>query len=494
MTAVLRGPADPDAFRVKVGRYKERWYHDPLPACPIAPATEDAWPSASAVKGAWPKYLTTWAAREAATCAVNDANIWKPMPTPAAVEYIAKASDRTRDRSAQRGTAIHSILENLLLGRQVPDLLMLEAADWVPAIKAFVEECRPELLLSEAVCISRSLGVGGTADAGLRIKGRNYFVDFKSRALDKSGRGKHEAYDDEAAQLGLYTQPDAYMIVDVDGRPARQRLPEFDGGLIITIAPDGYVLHPVELGEAQALARSLHGFWLAMRTSPVGKPVYLSAEAPASAGQGGGGQAPAESRAVVVDAAPAPVLRSAIDRVRLNRINIRTRIGELDQDAVIRLRAELDKSRLTTLDEVTDDELETYVACLRRVETSADLDDDDPFVGLPGPDGPIQPKAKPDDELLTLIEKLATNEDQVADLTDGLDRGVIGVAYTPAGAPCLATTPLAETAVLFMQGTKAKALTAAKALAKAAGTPAPRSVAQALEDPLIAARLARRAS
>jgi hypothetical protein len=38
--SILKGPADADHFRVKVGRYGDRWYTDPLPACGIAPASD----------------------------------------------------------------------------------------------------------------------------------------------------------------------------------------------------------------------------------------------------------------------------------------------------------------------------------------------------------------------------------------------------------------------------------------------------------------------
>ena len=34
---MIRSPADPDAFRVKVGRYGDRHYHDPLPDDTEAP-------------------------------------------------------------------------------------------------------------------------------------------------------------------------------------------------------------------------------------------------------------------------------------------------------------------------------------------------------------------------------------------------------------------------------------------------------------------------
>lgn len=39
---VLLGPADPDNYRTKVGRYKDRWYVDPLPGDAVASASDAA--------------------------------------------------------------------------------------------------------------------------------------------------------------------------------------------------------------------------------------------------------------------------------------------------------------------------------------------------------------------------------------------------------------------------------------------------------------------
>ena len=43
---------NPDDFRVAVGRFKERWYHDPLPSCAIAEQSDWQGPSISTVKKA----------------------------------------------------------------------------------------------------------------------------------------------------------------------------------------------------------------------------------------------------------------------------------------------------------------------------------------------------------------------------------------------------------------------------------------------------------
>lgn len=267
----LHGPADADVFRVKVGRYGDRWYHDPLPSCPLAEATSDAWPSASTIKKAWPKFLTAWAASETAKYAVEHREEWERLDRDAAVAVVAKAPDRTRDNAAGRGTLIHGALETLGAGL-VPDRFVFRDVElWLPAIEALVAEVDPTWELSEAVVISRTLGIGGTLDAVWQIDGKRYLVDFKSRAEGKVGN----AYDDEGIQLGLYAHAD-YAIVERDGQALRQPLGDLDGGLIVTLAPEGYRLHPVDIEEAKAGAEVLRRFWQ-VQTDPriIGKPVQL---------------------------------------------------------------------------------------------------------------------------------------------------------------------------------------------------------------------------
>lgn len=267
---VLRGPADADHFRVKVGRYGDRWYHDPLPACDVAPACTDEWPSVSIVKNAWPKFLTSWAASEAAKYAADNLSTLAQLDRAAVIALVSKAHDRSRDGAASRGTAVHAIVEALSEGREPDPLIEAECADWSEAARKVVADIEPEWLLSEAVVINRQLGCGGTLDAVWRISGKTYVVDFKSRAV-----GKHGAYQDEAAQLGAYASA-GYCIVERDGRAARQRLPHIDAGLIVSICPDGYRLYPIDIDAAREDFAVLRGFWQRMQDSkPIGKPIVL---------------------------------------------------------------------------------------------------------------------------------------------------------------------------------------------------------------------------
>lgn len=302
---MLRGPADADAFRVKVGRYGDRFYHDPLPSCPVADATDEVWPSVSAVKNAWPKYLTAWAAQEVATFAVDNLATVAKLERPAAIALLAKAHERSRDSAAGRGTAVHAILEAKGEGTPTPTWAAVDAGEWAEAAESLVTDLRPEWVLSEAVVINRRLGVGGTFDAVWRVNGAAYLVDFKTRKA-----GKHGAYDDEGAQLGAYASGD-YVIVERDGRAVRMPMPELAGAFVVSITPEGYRLFPVDIPTATELFQDLRRFWQAKQHSPIGKPVVLHSEEEGAVVGAAGGATPAvhvtNTTAPSADVLPLPV-------------------------------------------------------------------------------------------------------------------------------------------------------------------------------------------
>ena len=124
---MLRGPAHPEQFRQQIGRYGDRHYVDNLPGdaihVPAAPRT--VLPSISVIKQAYPKFLTDWAAQAAATYAVEHSAAWMLLKDDEAIDLIAKAAIRARDRAAKRGSDVHGIIEDLALGKQ-PDYLMID--------------------------------------------------------------------------------------------------------------------------------------------------------------------------------------------------------------------------------------------------------------------------------------------------------------------------------------------------------------------------------
>lgn len=267
--SALHGPAHPDEFRVKVGRWGERWYHDPLPACDLAAACEDAWPSVTTIKKASDRDWTWVSLERAATYLEQRRGELDGLNAAEIHARLLEINKAGLTRAANRGTSIHHVMEALAAGGQLPDL-SAEAKPYLPACQRFLDEARPEWLLSEVVSISRTHGYGGTFDAVIGIDGGTFLVDWKTRKA-----GKHGAYDEEAWQLAAYANAD-YIIVDHDGQAVRQKMPHLDGAYIISLAPEGYRPYPVNLEEAWESYLTLRSFWDRKRCDHVGKPVRFA--------------------------------------------------------------------------------------------------------------------------------------------------------------------------------------------------------------------------
>lgn len=265
---MLRGP-DPDLFRTKV--YSARWYIDPLPGCDIAPATQDKWPAVSTIKKAWAKpfrkklptgELVPLDAFRAAEFAVDRIEAVNALDgdRAAAVTLIATSAGRWLQRAADRGSGVHTVMEDIADGVLVDSMLLpAEVEPFVPACRQFVEQYEPTFIASEFICFNRELGFAGTADGivVVRYDGRQYVAlcDYKSRG------GDHGAYEEEVAQIGGYSLAEYIVVVGPDGNPRRMALPEIDSGLIVSLNANGCQPYPVDLEEAQAAFRSMLTSW-----------------------------------------------------------------------------------------------------------------------------------------------------------------------------------------------------------------------------------------
>jgi hypothetical protein len=250
----------PDDLRVSVNG--TRYYIDPLPTCKIARATKDRWPSVTTVKKAWSKpfrkklpsgEVVPLDAYWCAEYAVDNARTLRHMDYDEAVKTIATSSGRTLTKAANRGTAIHSVLETLAVNGDVDeDYLTDEARPFVAACRQLVADCEPKWLLSEVVIVNRGVGFAGTLDAIIEIDGKRYLVDWKTRG------GPHGAYEEDAAQLGAYAMAEYFINAD----DKRERLPKVDGGLIVSLtAENGYKLFPIDLLEAANAFADMHECW-----------------------------------------------------------------------------------------------------------------------------------------------------------------------------------------------------------------------------------------
>ncbi|NDD85619.1 hypothetical protein EBZ38_15260, partial [bacterium] len=276
----LLGPADADHFRIKVGRYGDRWYCDPLPADDIWPAWDGSVPSISTIKKAGGSDWSFVALKR-----VNEALEQRParfdgMSAAERYEALKAINKLGLNAAAQRGTNVHLYCEAKLHGSDWRIPVDAPGHEYMRAVDAWFDQHQPELIAAEYVIIKRqldgTLGYGGTPDGLLRIAGLLWAIDWKSRGEDSD----HGAYPEEAEQVAAGVTAD-YMIVQGDHGAERRPIPEVAGGLIVSLRPDGARSYPIDIDLAAKNWRARHAWWTARldERKPVGKPWPIKAAA-----------------------------------------------------------------------------------------------------------------------------------------------------------------------------------------------------------------------
>jgi hypothetical protein len=283
--SVLRGPADADHYRVKVGRYGDRWYTDPLPADSIADASDWQAPSWSIVKGAagkdWSFVANKRNGHAEQAELLRIANL-EPDSRTAAFNQINKDG---LWQAAGRGTIVHLWAEDFLAGlpprtiteadlraMRLPKAALAEALTYLSALSAFFDAYQPEVIAAEYVALHRTLnsvGYGCTPDVACRIQGDDVGVDWKSRGVDSD----HGAYPEEAAQIAAGARAEYMIVDDGNGTPIRALLPPLTSGIVVSIKPDGCRVYPVDLDKAFRHTEAMHAFWIARKAErePIGR-------------------------------------------------------------------------------------------------------------------------------------------------------------------------------------------------------------------------------
>lgn len=189
--------------------------------------------------------LQYWAAREVATCAVDERDIWEPLyqrARNAAFEYLKEAPFRDRDAAARRGTEVHRLAERLQSGEevQVPE----ELVGHVDSYLRFREEWQPEDEIVEGVVINRTQQYMGTFDSIATLRG---FPGGGDRVLYDIKTSRSGVYPEVALQLAAYRYAESY-IPDPDGLADEVPMPEVDGCAVVHVRADGYEIVPVDAG------------------------------------------------------------------------------------------------------------------------------------------------------------------------------------------------------------------------------------------------------
>ena len=371
----LKGPADPDEFRVKVGRYGARHYHDPLPADGTWEATDAIWPSVSTVKKAAGKDWSNVSLERAAKYLADKRHELDGMNAGEILGRLKEVNRAGLSRAGERGTEIHRIAEAVADGQELMTATIPDAAPYVPALRAFMEDHQPEWLLSEVVAINRSVGYGGTLDAVVQLGRQRFIIDWKTRSKE------HGAYAEEGWQLAAYARCD-YIIFTENGRAVRRPFPDVDGALIVSITTDGYRLFPVDTAKAWDGFKALRSFWSFAQADakPIGKPIKLGANPiPQPADPFDGLSAPATLLAAFPGS---DVMEDGRDVTKQTQADvddrIRARVKRLsDAGCLEAVRDALADVGATKLSEVADDKRSRFLVLLTRAENDAALPYDD---------------------------------------------------------------------------------------------------------------------
>ena len=231
---VMRGPTHADNYRIKVGRYKDRWYRDPLPADDTWNGTPDteSYPSVSIVKGASGKDWTYTSLKRIAHA--DDLAELAGKGFYERYERFKVINQLDLSAAMRRGTNVHTWAECIAYG--VPQYLNVngEGGGYFPIVDQLFADLNPKLIAAEFVCIDRELhgiGYGGTSDGIFEIDGKRYMVDWKSRGADSD----HGCYPEEAGQIGAYVGCQYIIMADDDPTnphgAKREQMPKLDGGL-----------------------------------------------------------------------------------------------------------------------------------------------------------------------------------------------------------------------------------------------------------------------
>lgn len=233
--------------------------------------------------------LIDWAAREAASYAIENWAELTTKPMMERAELIRRARFEKNDAAKLSGTKIHHYGHQLGLGHKVS-----VPVEYVPAAEAYarlLDRLGVEVELAEAPCASTTYRYGGTLDmiGWSPVTGRSMF-DLKT------GRG---VYQDTALQINGYAACDLVQRVEPGppgprgGKPKSNKITElpmghFDSAWVVHIAGDRADLYPCRLSDRDEIAflslLELWRTWLEPSRNkehdeydpPIGEPVDLA--------------------------------------------------------------------------------------------------------------------------------------------------------------------------------------------------------------------------
>ena len=192
--------------------------------------------------------LRYWAAKQVATYAIEERNLWIPLAEKepkAALDLIKGAPWRTTENSAALGSAVHTAVETRVLGGDLDvDKLDTQVKPFINSFLNFEKMFEPTWEMSEATVLSYKYGYAGTIDAiasfnkpELGLVGR-YLIDWKT--------GKSGPYPEAALQLSAYKHADIVLLPN----GTEEELPATDGAIVVKLRPRMYDVVPAIVDDS----------------------------------------------------------------------------------------------------------------------------------------------------------------------------------------------------------------------------------------------------
>lgn len=186
--------------------------------------------------------LVGWGIRSVAEYAADNLDTLNEMRAGMGRDAIVAALKQSpyadRDAAARRGTEVHALAEQLIHGTEVD--VPAELAGHVEAYVRFLDDWKPQPVLTEVVVGSRTWKYAGSCDLIADLPdGRRVIADLKTT---RSG-----IYGETALQVAAYANADFYL--DADGNEQPMKDLGITHGMAIHVTDTGYAVHPLDIGE-----------------------------------------------------------------------------------------------------------------------------------------------------------------------------------------------------------------------------------------------------
>lgn len=179
--------------------------------------------------------LVTWAANVTAEAAVNQWDELSDMGPADRLKILKEAMANNRDAAARRGTEVHTLAEQLMVGHSVnvPDELRGHVESYVQ----FLDLWQPQPVLTEVAVVNYTHGYAGTLDMVFDCQGKRVLADIKT--------GRSTIYGETALQLAAYRYAEVYLHNGLE-----VEMPEVQESWAIWVRADGYTVIPVDTSPA----------------------------------------------------------------------------------------------------------------------------------------------------------------------------------------------------------------------------------------------------